>query len=214
MSASVRFSRLAYTLLLSQIAIVSLVALLRHAGAQEKSTPAVDAKAGDQLTPTNTTPTNAQTTSTTASEVEASSEKDSNASAPQLPAATPQANSIAPDFVLDEIRRMLQDPDSGMNVPRLSYPSLDESAAPASAARVDATSNIADQAEITGGRSQVQIAALSRRLKSIEKLSQAASALAEEAQALAEAGDERGARELVREANAIREVLSKLARTQ
>lgn len=168
---------MAAIILLVNVSLVVVAALWRHAAADEPA-PATPGAAGQ---------------SSGAPQVELPAAENAELTArPSEPSAV-----LANDPVMEELRKVVRDPSSGLDIPR-----LDESSPLASKAPSSPSSPSSDQD-----------ARLQRRIETVHSLSAAALALVREARGLSDAGRTNESAALMQRAAELREMIASLAAT-
>ena len=206
---SARIRRIGVMLLSANALLVCAAAVLEHATADESGPPAsttpsdnaAASPSSDELPvsnpPTIYPPTTAPRTTTpptrTAPTTTPSSPRGEAAVEGALdPDFSDSGSRLSRDPVLDELRKLVRDPDSGLNAEPIPIPSLG-SRKPASSAAASGWSK------------------LKRRTESVYRLSTAAHALSEEAQTLAEAGQNGEAELIMQQVAQLHAMIARLA---
>lgn len=233
MLTSGNLTRVGFGLLLCNAALVAAVAVLHHAAAQDTNPSPIDAdNASSRVEP----PTKDQTSvGSPSAVVDALTDPAPNVPAPVFPTINePPASSIpseqtAPggegpnaksppaaagsDPILQALRSLIQDPNSGLDVPPIQIAPLTSSANNPDATFESNEKTSKGLATIANRLDEVlaHAAQQKRRLKSLSQLTAAAGALTEEAQSLAEAGQFAAAADLLKRVAQLRATIAELA---
>lgn len=187
MSHSATTTRIGLALLFFNAALVGLVALLRHTSAQETAPPQANPVAESQIA--------------------------TDAVQPLSDAKESDAQNPSNDPILQEFRKLIQDPESGLDVAPITVPPLSPTAETSAfdpQSRRDGSSEGANDnrsANLAFRRLHLQM----RRLESIQHLAAAALALTEEAKESLEAGQAEEAEGLLQRINELRSTIAELA---
>ena len=198
MSRAAKFRRLGLLLLLANALLVCAAALIRHADADESGQPVSDVPGAAASAPP---PLDAPAPSSEPSPVGPLPQTDDAILAPPMPSDDSSSSRLTNDPVLEEMRKLVRNPDSGLDVPPIHIPFLK-------------TPPATDPTQSTPAGSADQWPRLMQRTESLHHLATAAYTLSREAQALAEAGQTDEAMQIKRHVAQLQAMLAHLAAPQ